>query len=129
MYKKNESSCLHVRDGFLIHISVRIVTIKSLFPCPYISIKEPYDVFFALKSPNNSDFSSPKNWNLVDKLPTFYRTKTHFTYKIASNRWFSRKFADRYTASIHILRIRQFQIGYLVGNSQAGLLHPNTFYA
>ena len=26
MYKKYESSCLHVRDGFLIHISVRIVT-------------------------------------------------------------------------------------------------------
>ena len=26
MYKKDESSCLHVRDGFLIHISVRIVT-------------------------------------------------------------------------------------------------------
>ena len=26
MYKKYESSCLHVRDGFLMHISVRIVT-------------------------------------------------------------------------------------------------------
>ena len=26
MYKKNESSCLHVRGDFLIHISVRIVT-------------------------------------------------------------------------------------------------------
>ena len=24
MYKKYESSCLHVRDGFLIHIRVRI---------------------------------------------------------------------------------------------------------
>ena len=30
MYKKNESSCLHVRGDFLIHISVRIVTFKEI---------------------------------------------------------------------------------------------------
>ena len=29
MYKKDESSCLHVRDGFLIHIRVRIVMNQS----------------------------------------------------------------------------------------------------
>ena len=68
------------------------------------------------------------NKNLVGKLRTFYRTKTHFTYKTASNRRFSRKFAGRYTASEHILRIRLLQIGDLVGNLTAGLLHPNTFY-
>ena len=29
MYKKNETSCLHVRDDFLIHISVRIVQLVN----------------------------------------------------------------------------------------------------
>ena len=35
------------------------------------------------------------NWNLVGKLPTFYRTRTSFTYKTASNRRFSRKYVSR----------------------------------
>ena len=68
------------------------------------------------------------NKNLVGKLPAFYRDRTYFTYKTASNRRFSRKFASRSTASEHILRIRQCQIEDLVGNSPAGVLHPNTFY-
>ena len=43
------------------------------------------------------------NMNLVGNLPTFYRTR-------------------------HILPIRQRQIGDLVGDLPASLLHPNIFY-
>ena len=37
MYKKNESSCLHVRGDFLIHISVRIVTKMQLLEMEFYS--------------------------------------------------------------------------------------------
>ena len=30
MYKKNESSCLHERGDFLIHINVRIVMVMEI---------------------------------------------------------------------------------------------------
>ena len=68
------------------------------------------------------------NMNLVGKLPAFYRTRHILRIRQLQIGVLVGNFAGRYTASVHILRIRQLQFGVLVGNLPAGVLHPYTFY-
>ena len=68
------------------------------------------------------------NMNLVGKLSAFYRTRTYFTYKPASNEQVSRYFASMSTTSEHILPIRKLHIEELVGILPACLPQQDSFH-